>query len=315
MAKKAKDYFLLYFKGVAMGGADVIPGVSGGTIAFITGIYEELLSAIKSCDFEALKLLASFKIAAFWKHVNGNFLLALLAGIATSIIALAGLITHLLENYPIFVWSFFFGLIIISSITISRAIRQWSFGVIIAFIFGIGSAYLITASTPATTPTALWFIFLSGVVAIVAMILPGISGSFILLIMGKYEYVLRALRDMNYVVIIFFIAGCIVGLLTFTRAISWFLKKYHNMAIGLLSGFMVGSLYKIWPWKRVLQYRLNSDGEQIPFIESNVWPQYYHKLTGQDPQVLMALLFIALGVAVVVFIEKIAHTSLKYQKR
>lgn len=298
-----------------MGGADVIPGVSGGTIAFITGIYEELLSSIKSFDLEALKLLSSFRLAELWKHINGNFLVVLLAGILTSIFTLAGLITHLLETYPIFVWSFFFGLIVISSITISREIRKWSFGVIVAFILGAGSAYLITASTPATTPTALWFVFVSGVVAIVAMVLPGISGSFILLIMGKYEYVLRALRDMNYLVIGFFAAGCVVGLLTFSRAISWFLRKYHNVAIGLLSGFMVGSLYKIWPWKRVLQYRLNSHGEQVPFIETNVWPHYYHKLTGQDPQVLIALLFIALGVGVVVFIEKIAHASLKYKRK
>lgn len=298
-----------------MGSADVIPGVSGGTIAFITGIYEELLDSIKAFDLTAFRLLTAFEIKKLWQHINGNFLVALLTGIGVSIIIFAQVITRLLELYPIYVWSFFFGLIIISSITIARQIKSWSPGVIVAFVVGLASAYLIVSSTPATTPTAWWFIILSGMVAITAMILPGISGSFILLIMGKYEYVLRALKDLNYLVIVLFAGGCVIGLLSFSRAISWFLKKYHNMAIGLLSGFMVGSLYKIWPWKRVVQFRLNSAGQQVPFIESNVWPQYYHKLTGQDPQVLFALLFIALGFGVVVVIEKIAHTSIKYKKK
>ena len=306
---------MLFLKGLAMGSADIIPGVSGGTIAFITGIYEELLDSIKAFDLTAVKLLSSFKIAQLWKHVNGNFLLVLVSGVALSIVIFAQVITRLIELYPIYVWSFFFGLIVISSITVSRQINKWSLGVIVAFVVGIAAAYIITSSTPASTPTAWWFIFLSGMIAITAMILPGISGSFILLIMGKYEYILRALKDLNYLVIGFFVAGCVVGLLSFSRAISWFLKRYHNLTIGLLAGFMVGSLYKIWPWKRVVQYRLNSAGDQIPFIESNVWPQYYLKLTGQDPQVLAALLFIALGVAVVVFIEKIAHTNLKYLKK
>ncbi len=315
MQRNLKDNILLYLKGLAMGGADVIPGVSGGTIAFISGIYEELLDSIKAFDVEALKLLTSFKLKALWKHINGNFLIVLLSGIATSIIAFAQLILHLIESYPIFVWSFFFGLIVISSVTISKKISKWSFGVIFWFLIGGVAAYFITAATPATTPTALWFIFLSGVVAITAMILPGISGSFILLIMGKYEYILRALKDLNYLVIGFFAAGCIVGLLSFTRAISWFLSKYHDMAVGLLAGFMVGSLYKIWPWKKVVQFRMNSAGEQIPFIESNVWPHYYHKLTGQDPQILLALLFMAVGVGIIVFIEKLAHTTIKYKKK
>jgi putative membrane protein len=315
MPRKLTDYFLLFLKGLAMGSADVIPGVSGGTIAFITGIYEELLDTIKAFDLTALKLLTGFKIKELWRYINGNFLVALLAGIGLSIIIFAQVITHLLELYPIYVWSFFFGLIIISSITIARQIKRWSPGVIFAFIAGLVSAYIIVSSTPATTPTSWWFIILSGMIAITAMILPGISGSFILLIMGKYEYVLRALKELNYLVIALFAAGCVIGLLSFSRAISWFLKKYHNMAIGLLSGFMVGSLYKIWPWKRVVQFRLNSAGEQVPFIESNVWPHYYHKLTGQDPQILFALLFIALGFGVVVIIEKIAHTTVKYKNK
>ncbi len=294
-----------------MGSADVIPGVSGGTIAFISGIYQELLDAIKSFDLTALRLISRFKIKELWRHVNGSFLIVLLSGVGVSVIIFAQVITRLLELYPIYVWSFFFGLIIISSITIARQIKEWSPGVIIAFVVGLASAYVIVSSTPATTPTTWWFIFISGMVAITAMILPGISGSFILLIMGKYEYILRALKDLNYAVIALFAAGCVVGLLSFSRAISWLLKSYHNMAIGLLSGFMVGSLYKIWPWKKVVQYRLNSAGDQVPFIESNVWPHYYHKLTGQDPQILFALLFIALGFGVVVLIEKIAHSSTK----
>ncbi len=304
-----KESFLLLLKGIGMGGADVVPGVSGGTIAFITGIYEELLESIKQFDLPALRFLFNFQFKKFWSHINGNFLVVLLSGIFLSLLTLSRLISYLLMVYPILVWSFFFGLIIISSISVSREIKIWNFRVVIVGIIGVAIAYYVTIATPAETSTELWFIFISGAIAICAMILPGISGSFILLIMGKYEYVLNAVRDFNIPVIVVFGIGCVVGILSFARLISWLLKNYHNTALALLAGFMVGSLNKIWPWKIVVAYRIDSDGIEIPLIERNIMPGEYAQSVG-DPQTLWAILFIALGILLVIALEVIA-TSLK----
>ncbi len=303
---KLKEAVLLYLKGLGMGGADVVPGVSGGTIALITGIYEELLSSIRSVDLEAFRLLLKFQFRAFWEKINGNFLLVLLLGIATSILSLSRLITYLLSNYPIQVWSFFFGLIIISAVLVLRNIVRWRVVVVISLLVGIIIAFLITEATPASTPNGLWFIFLSGAIAICAMILPGISGSFILLIMGKYVYIFNALNERNLIVVITFILGCITGLLSFARVISWLLKKYHDLTIALLSGFMIGSLNKVWPWKIPVQYRINSHGEQVAYITDNVMPAGYYQELAENPMLFQALLFAALGIFIVVAIEKIA---------
>lgn len=304
-----KENILLFLKGIGMGGADVVPGVSGGTIAFITGIYEELLESIKKVDLTALRYFFSFQIKKFWSHINGNFLVILLSGIFLSLLTLSRLISYLLLEYPILIWSFFFGLIVISSISVGREIKSWDLKVVIAGILGIVIAYYVTIATPAETSTELWFIFISGAIAICAMILPGISGSFILLILGKYEYVLNAVRDFNIPVIVVFGIGCVVGILSFARLISWLLKNYHNTALALLAGFMVGSLNKIWPWKIVVEYRIDSDGIEIPLIERNIMPGEYAQSVG-DPQTLWAILFIALGILLVIALEVIA-TSLK----
>jgi len=304
--QKFRNYIQLFFKGVAMGGADVVPGVSGGTIAFITGIYGTLLDAIKSFNLEAVQLLIKFKFKDFWKHINGNFLITLFAGIALSIITLAKLIHLFLEEYPIQLWSFFFGLVIIAAISVSREIGKWSVGAIIAGIMGIGIAYFITLATPAETPTASWFIFLSGAVAICAMILPGISGSFILLILGKYAYILEAVNERDFGVIALFGLGCIVGILSFARVISWLLHKFHDVAVTLLAGFMIGSLNKIWPWKEVMQTRINSKGEEVPFITQNIWPTEYLEATGLEPHIWQAAVFMLLGIGIVVFLEQFA---------
>ncbi|MEM9390336.1 MAG: DUF368 domain-containing protein [Bacteroidota bacterium] len=298
---------LLFLKGVGMGTADVVPGVSGGTIALITGIYERLLSAIKSVDAEALKLISKFQIKHFWKHIDGNFLLVLVAGIATSIMTLAKVVTYLLDTYPIQLWSFFFGLIIISAILVLRNVKSWNLGKVLSLIVGVIIAYMITEATPAATPEGLWFIFLSGAIAICAMILPGISGSFILLIMGKYEFIFNALNNRDIPVILTFMTGCIVGLLSFARVISWLFKKYHDIAIALLSGFMLGSLNKVWPWKLPLQFRINSDGEQVAYITKNVLPGEYSREIGGNPQLFQGLLFMALGIFLIVAIEKLAN--------
>lgn len=309
-----KAYVQLFLKGMAMGGADIIPGVSGGTIAFITGIYERLLNAIKSIDAEALKLLAGLRLKELWQHIDGKFLITLLSGILLSIVSLANLMSFLLIAYPIQLWSFFFGLIVIASFSVFREIKRWNGGVLLAGFIGIAVAYFITTATPAETPTALWFIFLSGAVAICAMILPGISGSFILLIMGKYTYVIDAIKDLDMITIVVFALGCVVGLLSFARIVSWLLKRYHGVAISLLAGFMLGSLNKIWPWKVVTAYRIDSHGEQQPLLTENILPTEYATLTGQEPFILQALLFALLGVGIVVILEKIASRNKRATK-
>lgn len=298
-------------KGMAMGGADVIPGVSGGTIAFITGIYEELIDSIKSVDIEAFKLLFSFELKAFWKHINGSFLVAVLMGILISILSLARLVTYLMANHPIQLWSFFFGLIIISALMVAKEIKQWNFSSVLSLLAGIVVAYFITSATPASTPDGLLFVFLSGMIAICAMILPGISGSFILLILGKYQYVLGAVKELDFVVIIVFALGCLVGILSFARLVSWLLKHYHLVTVSILVGFMIGSLNKIWPWRLVTQYRLNSKGEQVPFLETNVLPAEYLQSTGQEPLFMHAILFFALGIGLVILIDKLAAMATK----
>jgi len=304
--KNIKEFILLYFKGIAMGSADVVPGVSGGTIAFITGIYETLLNAIRSVDLQALQYLKKFQIKALWKHVNGNFLLPLLAGIATSVLTLAKVITHLLAEYPIQVWSFFFGLIVISALIILREIKLWNIGVFVAIALGIAIAYFITSATPAETPESSWFLFIAGAVAICAMILPGISGSFILLIFGKYEFILSAVKEFRIVDIAIFGLGCIVGLLSFARLVSWLFNKYHNITIGVLSGFMIGSLNKVWPWKEAIQTYVDRHGDLKPLVEANVLPNQYFAKTGAEPFFLEAILFAAAGFLIVLAMDRVA---------
>jgi len=301
-----KDYLLLFGKGLTMGGADVVPGVSGGTIAFITGIYQELIDSIKSINFNTLKLLFNGEFKVFWKSVNGNFLMVLFSGIAISLKSLASLMTYLMEAYPIQLWSFFLGLILISSIVVLRQINKGSFGVVIAGIIGLIVSYFITSLSPAQTSDSYLMIFLSGAIAICAMILPGISGAFILLILGKYQLVVGALGNFELDIIIVFILGALTGILSFVRVISWLLHKYHNLAVALLAGFMLGSVNKIWPWKQVIEYRLNRHGEQVPFIEENILPTQYFDITGNSPLIIEAILYLAIGFFIVVALEKIA---------
>ncbi len=286
-----------------MGAADVVPGVSGGTVAFITGIYEELLGAIKSVDAEALRLLLRGRWAAVWQHINGTFLLVLLAGIGTSILSLAKLLLFLLDNFPILVWAFFFGLILASAWVVGRKIGHWSLGVVVLILAGTALAYFITSAVPAQTPEALWFVFISGAVAICAMILPGISGSFILVLLGKYRYVLGALEAFRIDIIAVFMVGCVVGLLTFSRVLSWLLDRYYNLTIAVLTGFMVGSLNKVWPWKYVLETYFDRHGVEKPLREQNVLPHVHQELTGQDAQTWLALLMVVAGFLLVYAIE------------
>lgn len=289
-----------------MGGADVIPGVSGGTIAFISGIYEELINSLKAIDRDALRLLFTFQVAKFWKHINAGFLITVLAGVLTSLLSLARLMTYLLENHPIPIWSFFFGLILVSAPLIMRDIRRWNMGTLIAFLLGIVIAYTITVLSPTETPTNLLFIFFSGALAICAMILPGISGAFVLLLIGKYEYMINALIQFNLPVILVFAVGCLLGLIGFSHVLSWILTNYRYPSLALLAGFMIGSLNKVWPWKEVIAYRFNHEGVQVPAFDKSVLPGRYLEVTQQDPKLFYAILFAAAGIFLVVAIEKTA---------
>lgn len=290
------------FKGMCMGAADVIPGVSGGTIAFIMGIYAELLDSIKSVNGEALKLLLKGKIGAFWKHINGTFLASLFAGILISVFSLAKLMKYLLEFHPVPLWSFFFGLILASAVYILKGLDKWSIRNIISLLVGVAIGAFICLASPGQTPDALWFIFLSGAIAICAMILPGISGSFILLLLGKYAFVMEAVSTLNIPVLVVFAAGACIGIVCFSHFLSWLLKKFYMLTIALLSGFMIGSLLKVWPWK--------VPGAQEGF-DYPALPGTFEQVTGADPQLFMSIGFMVLGLAIVLLIEFMASKGEK----
>ncbi len=240
---------LLSLKGITMGAADVVPGVSGGTIAFISGIYEELIESINKINLGALKVLRKEGIKAFWNHINGTFFVFLFAGIIISIVSLAKVITYFLEVHPVLIWSFFFGLIIASVWLVGKTIKKWSLGVIATLLIGTVIAFYISSIESVASVDAEWYIFLSGAIAICAMILPGISGSFILVLMGTYHLVLDAVKSRDLLIIGLFAIGCLVGLLTFARLLKYLFNHFKEITIALLTGFMIGSLYKVWPWK------------------------------------------------------------------
>lgn len=254
--RKLKDYLLISAKGACMGAADVIPGVSGGTIAFIMGIYDEFVGSIAKIDSEAVKLLFKGKFREFWKHINGNFLLSLVAGIGASVVILAGLMQMLLSNHPIQTWAFFFGLIVASSIFILRGISGWKLRDGLFIILGCVLGVVVCTLSPTQTPDALWFIFLSGAIAICAMILPGISGSFILLILGKYQYIMGVISGLasgqdiasNIVILGVFLIGAVVGIIAFSKFLHWLLARWNKETLVVLAGFIIGSLVKVWPW-------------------------------------------------------------------
>lgn len=309
------EYGLLTARGAAMGAADVIPGVSGGTIAFITGIYEELINSIKSFNKEFFSLLFTQGVSAAWQHINGNFLVAVLSGILLSIFSLAGLISWLLLMYPKMVWAFFFGLIIASALHVGRKITYWDATAIISLVAGVAIAAYITIATPATTPEAWWFIFLSGSIAITAMILPGISGSFILLLLGKYEFILNAVKDFQIGIIVIFAIGCVVGIISFSNVISWLFRNIPNATMALLTGFMIGSLNKLWPWKEDIETRLNSAGEEVPFIEKSITPATYSQITGEPNQLLWVIIFATAGFLLIFLFDLYAARKMKYREQ
>jgi len=281
-----------------MGAADVVPGVSGGTIAFITGIYEELVHSIRSINGKALRFFFSGKWRAFWKHINGNFLLAVFIGIFISVVSLAKILEFILENYPVMIWSFFFGLILASSYVVSRRIKHWDFNRVVALASGIGIAFYITSITPSETTNAFWFVFFAGALASCAMILPGISGSFILLLLGKYAFALNAVNEVNIISLLLLGSGAVLGLISFANLLSWLLRKYHDSTIALLAGFMIGSLNKIWPWKETIE-TIVVDGQVKPLVEKNILPAISHP----EHYFWLALLMAVVGIMLILVIE------------
>lgn len=309
--KSPIDYILVSLKGIAMGAADVVPGVSGGTIAFITGIYDELLGSINNINIKALKVLKADGLKSFWNHINGNFLLFLFLGIGISIASLAKLIAYLMKEHEIALWSFFMGLVAASIVYVAKQVTKWNVSTIVSFIIGTAIAYFITILPPMQQSGELWFIFLAGMIAICAMILPGISGSFILLILGAYQTVLEAVNDRNILIIGVFISGCAIGLLSFSRLLKFLLDRFRNITIAVLAGFLLGSLNKIWPWKKTLEVFVKHPGEAneelVPIVQENVLPSNFDG----NPQTLYAILFLLLGLGLLFGIEYFAKSLQK----
>ena len=292
MSRTIKDYVMLALKGMDMGAADVVTGVSGGTIAFIVGIYDELINSIKSINAHSLKLLFTGKIPSFWKAINGNFLFSILLGIGISVFSLAELITWLLVTHPIMVWAFFFGLVLASTWFVSKDIKEWNVKTVASFIVGAAVAYYITVATPTETPSNLLFIFLCGVIAICAMILPGISGSFILVLLGKYFYIMDAVKGLKFEVLLVFAAGALIGITSFSRVLSFALARFRNSTLALLTGFMLGSLNKVWPWKEKIAM---ADGFEL---EKNILPNAF---------LAEAIVLAIIGFFLVYFLEKLSQ--------
>jgi putative membrane protein len=278
--------------------------VYGGSSAFSTGIYEELITSIKSIDHQALRLLFQLKLKQFWRSINGNFLFAVFFGVLISVFTLAHLLEYLLINYPVYIWSFFFGLVIASAIVILKDIEKWNFSSVITLLAGIGIAFWITTIAPAQTNEAYWFIFFSGSLAICAMILPGISGSFILLLLGKYQFILNAVSEFKLIILGIFTAGAVSGLILFSKFLSWLLKKFRYPTIAMLAGFMGGSLNKIWPWKITTETFIDRHGIEKPLVQKNVLPEI-----SVDSGFIPALIFALIGFSLIFILVGISKRT------
>lgn len=291
-----------------MGVAEVIPGVSGGTLAFITGIYEELLETIKNIlGPEIFKAFRTGGISAVWEKANGPFLLFLLPGMAFGMIGGVFTVTSLLESHPQLLWAFFFGLILASVWYIGKRVGKWGVTETVGLILAAALAFYITVAAPAQGIEAYWFIFLSGMIAISALILPGISGSFILLLMGMYTVIIPSVKSAlttfdsaSLSILIVFALGALLGLATFSRVLSWAFKSHRSLTMAILTGFMLGSLNKIWPWRNVLEYRTNSKGEQVPFLEESVLPANFDG----DPMVIGVIVLLIVGFLLVWLLDR-----------
>lgn len=301
MVRNISDYIILSLKGIAMGAADAVPGVSGGTIAFISGIYEELINTISNINLSLFKTLKNEGFSVFWNKLNGNFIVALLSGILISYVSFMRLAKYLIENHPILIWSFFFGLIVASIFFVGKQIKKWNIPIFIGLIIGSWAAYYITTLPSMAGNEHPLFLFFAGALAICAMILPGISGSFILVVIGAYKTLSDALHDFDFKRITIFALGALFGLLGFSHVLKWLFKHYYNITLALLTGFIFGSLNKIWPWKEVLVWNETSKGKLVPFLEKSILPSEYDG----DPQVVFAICLMVIGFLTIFILEKI----------
>jgi len=297
--KSVKKNIRLFFTGFFMGTADLIPGVSGGTIAFLSGIYEELIYSIKKVTGETVKLVLRGKIGEAIKSIPFPFLIPLAVGLFAAVLSLASLLSFLLETYPVYIWSFFFGLVLASTLIVMKRVIKWDLSDKIAFIGAAIGAYILVGLVPVETPDSLPMFFLAGAIAICAMILPGISGSFILLLIGKYQQVLGAVTQRDFLTLGVFMAGCAVGIAVFSRVLSWLFRTHHDISVAILAGFMLGSVRKIWPWKEVVSTRINSHGVEVPLIENNILP------ASIDIAVIFALFLAGFAIFIVYRLDKL----------
>lgn len=304
-----KEYIGLFFKGVGIGAANAIPGVSGGTIALITGVFEKLIHSIKSLDITAIKLLFTGKLKDFSKHINLFFLIAIFGGAIASIITLAIVLEYLFANYPVYVWAFFFGLILASVYFVGRTISKWKTGVIISFVLGTIIAVIISYLNPSTQNEAMYYLFICGIVAVCSMILPGLSGSFVLVLMGNYELVMiQAVNEGRLKILLPVILGAAFGLLAFSHILSWLYKKFKDHTIAVLSGFILGSLSILWPWKNTI-YKTDSLGNLLTKDNGELVVQRYERILPSEfsREVLFAIVFVILGIVSIWLVEKIAE--------
>lgn len=321
MQRRFLDYLVITFKGIAMGAADVVPGVSGGTIAFISGIYEELLESIDKVNLSVFKVWKNDGFKSAWNSINGKFLLALFSGIAISILSLAKAIKWLLHNEPVLLWSFFFGLVLASILYIAKQIQGWTAKIIIAVIITSILSYFITLAEPFASPDSSLYLLFCGFIAIIAMILPGVSGAFILLILGAYQTAIDTINNLveglttanmalfkdALLKFTLLAIGAIIGLKVFSKTLNWMFKHQKNLTLAILTGFMIGSLNKIWPWKKVLKTRINSEGETVTLLDKSILPNAYDG----DNQLQMALLFIVIGFAAILILESLGKQKNK----
>lgn len=304
-ARSFLDYLVLAVKGFCMGASDVVPGVSGGTMAFILGIYEELIEAIKSFDFKSLKFLLTLKLRSFLDRIAWPFLVSVGIGILTAIFSLATGLSWLLQNRPVFIWSFFLGLILASVLSVSRRVEAWRLSTWFSLLGGIIGSYLFVGLVPVTTPNEPWFLFLAGALAICAMILPGISGAFILVLLGKYRFVLEAVSQRDFYTLFLVALGACAGIIFFSRLLSWLFKRYHDLTVALLTGLMLGSLRKIWPWKETLKSITDTEGRVIPLVQGNVLPSQW------DMDAMAAICLMAAGFLMVFLLDHLASKKSK----
>ena len=290
--------------GFLMGCADVVPGVSGGTIAFICGIYDRLINGIKSFDLTSAQLLLKRDFRGLWERIPFPFFIALGLGLITAILSLAKVLEHLMLNHPVQLWSFFFGLVLGSILLLAKQTWRWKAGDWAVFFgFAVGTFVLVGLKSLAT-PTGLPFVFLAGAIAICAMILPGISGSYLLVIMGKYAVIIEAVNDRNITTLAVFCAGIATGILSFVRLVSWMLNHHRHVTLIALTGVMAGALRTLWPWKETLTTRVNSDGQTVPLTQTNIMP-------GAEANILLALGLAVVGGAAVILIERLARAEPK----